>query len=596
MRGKMSESTPPESNAAPPSSDSVRETISSTLEELAVLAQGAGMNTIASEIRDERIPAVEQGRMTMVVLGEFNHGKSTAINALLEAEVLPTGITPTTSVITHITGGDGDVRLFKQDSVEAIDRAKFGDHVTEDAADDLRYVEIEVDSPFLFDGLIVVDTPGVNDISKQKVEITYGYVPRADVIVYVLDSTQALKRSEIQFIENRLIKNQHDRVFFLLGKTDALSADEVEEIIVHVRGKLERIFGEDVPIFPVSARKAMKGKDPGFDVFRKAVSAYLREQRNEIVLEGGVRTGNRLASVVDQSLAIEQSALSLESDELAKRIESVRLRLDKSRSLIAENVELIESRTSEILAATRDNVATFARDFSAALPREIERASADDVKRFLPDFIHDTFKDWLEAEGNHVAMKLELLAEEIIAITNRNANEAMSGVLEELGARSRDLDLDVDTFGYDVGVFALGAIGVTVAFSNLVVGGLLTLAAPVLAFALKGKVESVIRERAAEQGLAAIANASAKVDEEFDRIVNEFAQKLTQFVEDSGDRLYRQIADALDRVVASRDEHSEDSGAFVEELVAVRAQVSNLKEKFAAAARSIEASADSVPV
>jgi hypothetical protein len=294
-------------------------------------------------------------------------------------------------------------------------------------------------------------------------------------------------------------------------------------------------------------------------------------------------------------LAIEVSALSLEAGELAKRIESVRLRLDKSRSLIAENVELIEARTGEILSATRDNVSTFSRDFSAALPREIGRASADDVKRFLPDFIHDTFKDWLEAEGTHVAMKLERLAEEIIAITNRNASEAMSGVLEELGTKSRDLDLDVDTFGYDIGVFALGAVGVTIAFSNLVVGGLLTLAAPVLAFALKGKVESVIRERATEQGLAAIATASTKVDEEFERIVKDFGQKLAQFVEDSGDRLYRQIADALDRVVASRDEHNSDAGEFLKELIAVRSQVSTLKEKFAEAARSISAPTETVP-
>ncbi|MFT6399401.1 MAG: GTPase Era involved in 16S rRNA processing [Bradymonadia bacterium] len=568
-------------------SEKLTEQVADTLRELADLAANAGMTTIAKEIREERLPAVLEGKMTMVVLGEFNHGKSTAINALLQLDTLPTGITPTTSVITHIMKGDGDVRLITQDGVIEVPKAEFGEHVTEDGADNLRYVEIEVESPFLFDGLILVDTPGVNDISKQRVEITYGYVPRADVIVYVLDSTQALKRSEIQFIQSRLIKNQHDRVFFLLGKTDALSPDEVEEIVEHVRSKLDRIMGEDMPVFPVSARKAMKGQDPGFDLFRDAVSKYLHEQRAEIVLEGGIRTGLRLASVVDQSLAIEETALTLESDELARRIESVRGRLDKSRSMISENVELIEKRTAEILAATRDNVATFTRDFSAALPREIERSSADDVKRFLPDFIHDTFKDWLEAEGTHVAMKLELLAEEIITITNRNANEAMSEVLNELGARSRDLDLDVDTFGYDIGVFALGAIGVTVAFSNLVVGGLLTLAAPVLAFALKGKVESVIRERATEQGLSAVSNAAKKVEEEFDRIVNEFASRLTQFVEDSGDRLYRQVADALDRVVASRQRHNTDNGELGEELVAVRAQVSELKEKFATAAREL---------
>ena len=50
-----------------------------------------------------------------MVLGEFNHGKSTFINALLAEPVLPTGITPTTAVLTHViegaAGGDADLRI-----------------------------------------------------------------------------------------------------------------------------------------------------------------------------------------------------------------------------------------------------------------------------------------------------------------------------------------------------------------------------------------------------------------------------------------------------------------------------------------------------
>ena len=69
---------------------------------------------------------------------------------------------------------------------------------------------------------------------------------------------------------------------------------------------------------------------------------------------------------------------------------------------------------------------------------------------------------------------------------------------------------EVDTFGYDVGVFALGALGVTfLAFSNLLVGGVLTLSAPILAFVLKDRVDSTIREKATEQGLTAIERAPA---------------------------------------------------------------------------------------
>ena len=50
----------------------------------------------------------------------------------------------------------------------------------------------------------LVDTPGVNDLNEQRADITYGYVPRADVILYVLDATQILKKSEIAFIEDQL--------------------------------------------------------------------------------------------------------------------------------------------------------------------------------------------------------------------------------------------------------------------------------------------------------------------------------------------------------------------------------------------------------
>ena len=56
-----------------------------------------GWPASARDIRDTRLPKLDDERFSLVVLGEFNHGKSTFINALLGAPVLPTGITPTTA-------------------------------------------------------------------------------------------------------------------------------------------------------------------------------------------------------------------------------------------------------------------------------------------------------------------------------------------------------------------------------------------------------------------------------------------------------------------------------------------------------------------
>jgi ribosome biogenesis GTPase A len=48
---------------------------------------------------------IETKRYSVVVVGEFNHGKSSLINALLGAKVLPTDAIPTTATINRITYG-----------------------------------------------------------------------------------------------------------------------------------------------------------------------------------------------------------------------------------------------------------------------------------------------------------------------------------------------------------------------------------------------------------------------------------------------------------------------------------------------------------
>src|SRR5258706_15774652 len=71
-------------------------------QQLAELADSVGMITLARDIRTTRIPKLESERFHLVVLGEFNHGKSTFVNSLLGADILPTGITPTTASINHV--------------------------------------------------------------------------------------------------------------------------------------------------------------------------------------------------------------------------------------------------------------------------------------------------------------------------------------------------------------------------------------------------------------------------------------------------------------------------------------------------------------
>jgi len=574
-----------------------RDHVAGFYRELAELADETGLKSLKKEVEEEQLPALESGEVSLVVLGEFNHGKTTVVNALLGEEVLPMGITPTTSVITHLVYGQEPKARLKpprQEAFKTLPYDELGEAIqdeTEDG-DEPEYIEIAHPNSFLKDGLKLVDTPGVNDISRQKVEITYGYVPRADVILYVLDATQILKKSEVVFIRERLLKANRDRILFVLGKVDALDEEEAREVEAYARQRLETLIGP-VELFSFSARDALQkqnaGEEPSdtFQSFRSYVQQFVREQKEAIVLDSALGGALRMAALMEQNLAIKRQGYRLEKEDLQERIEAVHDKLRESRKLIAENLDRVDDRVGGIAATTRHNLRVFTENFVEALPVQIERADAKDVKRYLADWIQDTFREWLEEEGQDIAESLEELAEEIIEITNQSLREVVGTLRDELGLHGQ-LDLDVDTIGYDVSVFALGTLGVSVLlFANALVGGALTLATPVLAFFLKGKVDEKIKERAREEGEKSIRRASEVIEEELLEMIHDYGDRLKDFIENAGDRLYSQIEETLEQV---QDETAEgpDREALIEVVDDRMKRVQTLSRHIEAARAKIE--------
>lgn len=536
-----------------------RDHVEDLLGELGEIAGGSGLTSLEKEVTEDRIPALRQGQMSVVVLGEFNHGKSTVVNALLGEPILPTGITPTTSVITHLVYGEEPMAAVKAPRggekriIEYTEMSEQIRRVEEEEGNEPDYVEIAYPNELLSDSLVLVDTPGVNDISQQKVEITYGYVPKADVVIYVLDATQVLKKSEVTFIRDRLLKANRDRIIFVLGKTDALNDEDVEEVASYARERLAELIGP-VELFGFSAREALEAQERGeepsedFKKFKRYLLKFLRDHKAYILLDSALGGGLRIAGLLEQNLAIKKQGYLLEKEELEERIAKVKSKLKESRRLISENLEHIDERIGGIAATARHNLETFVEEFEETLPQQIERAEAKDIKLYLSAWIQDAFKQWLEEEGERVAENLEDLAEEVIEITNESMREMVATLREELGLQGQ-LDLDVDTMAYDVSVFSLGALGLSaLLFVNVIVGSILTAAAPLLALFFKGRVDEKIKERAREEGLRVIDEASSEIEKELLKVIYDYGDRLKDFVESAGDRLYSQIEETLGQV------------------------------------------------
>jgi predicted GTPase len=591
--------------------DDKKAAIRGVLADLASAADAAGLPWVARDVRDTRLPKLDDERFSVVVLGEFNHGKSTFINALLGSPLLPTGITPTTALLAHVTHGARAAATAVSENGDrtAIDATALADHLTVEGlakadgngkekatgkgkktATPIHHVEIAHPSPLLENRLTIVDTPGVNDINEQRADITYGYLPRADAAVFLLDATQILTASERQFLEERILRSTRDRLIFLVAKADLLDEAELAETLRFARRHLATIVPEPA-IFPVSAKRALAGDraGSGLDAFVEALGATVANERRRLLLDNALADATRLSAFIRQSLAIHRRSLELPVPELEDRIARAQQRLSSGKKVLESAAETVRAETAALKARVRQDLADFTAELRGALAADLQTVDATDIRKYLSFFVQDTWKAWTEAEGERIAAELERLAEQVIQVANENIREVAGGVAKDLGPSETKVEIKVDTLKYDASVFALGALGTTVfLFVNTLVGGVLALAAPVLAMVLRGRVATEVKAEAKEQGPVAIDRVAALIGPKLDEIIDGFGARLLEFVSQAGDALARGIADVLDQALRERraaDEKQATSGdakqidAWISNLRAIDERIAEIRQR-----------------
>src|SRR5690606_27474621 len=144
------------------------------------------------------------------------------------------------------------------------------------------------------------------------------------------------------FIEQRLLTGLRERLIFVLGKVDRLEPEEAEEVERYARERLEALLGP-VELFPMSARRAMKDGDDGFDRFKEHLTGFLARRRETILLDSAIGTGLRSGSALLGNIQIKRRSYQLELDELETRVASVKEKLNESRRAISQNVAQIDA-------------------------------------------------------------------------------------------------------------------------------------------------------------------------------------------------------------------------------------------------------------
>lgn len=573
-----------------------RRDVLASLREVAVLAEDAGAATLGRKLRDDRIPRLEEEKFHLVVLGEFNHGKTTFVNALLGAPVLPMGVTPTTAVIHQVVHGVRGARAHfeKKEAVEAAPRVvpfdEIGGYVVGGgaASENVRYLEVSYPSALLEGGVVLVDTPGVNDLNSTRAEITYSYIPRADAVLFLLDAGQILKESERAFLSNKLLAQSRDKVLFVINKVDLLDESEREEALNYARTQLAKLVKEP-RVYAVSAEKALGGdrEGSGLSALVADLTKFLAEDRGRVLLDNALDEGLRTAVTLRRGIEVQKQALMLDQDELQKRLKVLEEDLSSSAEAGQKREAKIRQDLAAIKALVRKECDDFGKRFASALPAEIESSKAEDLKRYLPGFMEERFRSFADKQGLEIAKRMEKVAEEAIAFVSDEARARGEKITDAFPGTPR-VDLTVNTLAYDVGVIALGAFGLTLmALSNLFVGGALLGAAPILAYVFRGRADRETKKRALEEAPAAIEAASKALAIAFEKQIDEFGDKLVDFVKSASEEVTRSMAEVVRHASAAKAEGETETLRVREEAGMALSRLGAVEQKMGALRTSL---------
>lgn len=355
------------------------------------LGVGADTRRALASARDQ----LEQPFL-LVVVGEWNTGKSAFINALLGERVLEEGVTPTTSRVTVLRHGRGLAHVAAPDGTEVVSAP----------CDLLR-------------ALVIVDTPGTNAVLREHEALTREFLPRADLVLFLTSADRAYSESERAFLE--AIREWGKKVVLVVNKADLLrTREDVVKVTAFVRQRAAETLGTEPEVFAVSASEALATRERGADggalersgipAFEAKVVATLDEaERFRLKLLSPLGVARRAEREAGERVAASLALLQGDTEALAaiesrigagagEAVRDFRLRVSEVEKVLLEferrgnaffDERLRLGRFRQLLDRER-----LRRDFEAeavgALPFELERG-VDAVVDYL---VESELRQW----------------------------------------------------------------------------------------------------------------------------------------------------------------------------------------------------------
>ena len=381
---------------------------------------------------------LEDNSFEIAMFGRVSSGKSSLLNAILETDVLPVGVTPITAVPTRLAYAElPSVNVwFANRSPERYEISLLPEFVAEQLnpgnEKHVTKIVVHLGSPRLRDGIIFVDTPGLGSLATRGAAETLAYLPRCDLGVVLIDAGSTLTPDDLQTIQ--ILYDAAIPAMVLLSKADLLTAQEQSHVIEYVKDHIRKELNVDLAIHAVSVVRESKElltrwfEDDIAPLYSQRQDLKIRSIRRklgglrqsvEIALRGRLRRKDQIPIRRLEQLRVVEAELRQASGRLEEMKKTARRAAD----------ELNQSSSGKMLQIAG---AYLVKSWSS--PDSDEKLAAEIVSNAITRTVQDqteTLRQRMDVLAHKLNETLQSAAK-VLEITDVPAEEEFACVLREM--------------------------------------------------------------------------------------------------------------------------------------------------------------------
>lgn len=493
---------------------------------------------------------------TVVVLGEFKRGKSTFVNALLGTKLLPMDVLPETATINAIMYSDTPkLNVLYRDGKEISGNVsydymkKFSATNEEAALNNISYIKIGYPCELLKNRIVLVDTPGVSDLNEQRAEVTYRFVPKANAVIFLLDSNSPLKATEKDFIEEKLLPLGINNILFLLNKYDEVDEEEDVNFLERVKNRLLNAFKinakdagiRNISLLPISAKQALQGVIQNNNKLLKASGMNeVIEKLHTMIFYGNTEfekiAGYRkrfsiILNLLVQELSGEKTMRTANIEELKTAIDTLNKILQENDSVEKNISDYVENAKKNMYAMSDKSIQYFDKKLREYVLENIEQYREQDFKNFieyiLKKRIRKNIEIWIGNYAPHIDELLIMMEGELSKGLSRyfnqqiNLNASKGNKMQNMAAVMHIEAKDIsNTVFHSNALTAIGAVAAAVIVTPLLL--------PIVGFVGREKIlKKLLTDRLAEAKAGVIPQFEIQIS----KIITELSRHVHEYID-----------------------------------------------------------------